>query len=242
MRPREKAGARHVWPPRERDRSPAGQALAVDFAESLMADEGRFYLECDPDYLEQMTTRPELYETDAVRDRLTDCFARMPMDFFDIFRSRRRKLCLYVMPGEPLVGFGMETLSVGEAGDRDYVVYLRGEAVEEEREGLFAGVLVHGLCHVVYDHPPSHGWTPPPDQDRIFIERRENQAIRLACEIGFARETAAYSAQYEKWWALDGWSRSQIDRVHSRIDKYLRDEARASASRARRPRQGSRDL
>jgi len=173
-----------VWPPPVRDPTPVGEAAAERYLE------GRVAFERAEDLVGR-TTRPEAYIEEAVRPRLVRAVARFPRDLYDILASGRREVRFHAQPP-----FSRSSPSIAEArpsgpgNARTYVVFLRG-ALEIDDDSTFLAIVVHELCHVILDHPAPIAWPREPYERRKATARMENEALRLADEMGFKEETWA---------------------------------------------------
>lgn len=173
--------APEVWPPAERNAAPVGRDRAVRYLRPRMA----FESEND---LARQTARATIYSKETAMPRLIDALGRLPVDFFEIFESGRRDVRFHVQPvlsasSPPLA----EVRPSGPGDRRTYVVLLRG-ALELD-DVVLRAVLVHELCHVVLDHRAPIAWPRDPFEIRRAAARMENEALRLADEIGFKEET-----------------------------------------------------
>ena len=173
--------APRVWPPAVRD----GAAVGSSRAERYLKDRTIFESKDD---LANQTVRPDVYSSEAVTPRLVDTLARLPSDFFEILESGRRDVRFHIQPmlspsSPPLA----EVRPSGPGGQRTYVVMLRG-VLELDDEALRA-VVVHELCHVVSDHRAAIAWPREPYELRKATASMENEALKLADEIGFKEET-----------------------------------------------------
>lgn len=171
-----------VWPPPVRDRTPVGEAEAARYLKGRVAYESG-------ESLAGQTARPAPYTEEAVGPRLVRALARLPRDLFDILSSGRREVRFHVQPplsrsSSPIA----EARPSGPGGARSYVVLLRG-AVELEDDAVFLAIVVHELCHIILDHPAPIAWPRDPREKRKATARMENEALKLADEIGFREET-----------------------------------------------------
>ena len=153
------------------------------------------------------TRKPRLYRRVAFRDRLLPVLASMPKDFFQVVTEDRNVWFLASastpglnMPDPDVVGLehGSRTVAVHPLGwERvtrdvqstpiDHWAVLLGRIAIELCDGkAFAGTVVHELCHVYLEHDLNL-----PDLTDDVWKRTEDEAIALACEIGFREETEA---------------------------------------------------
>ncbi len=170
-----------VWPPPERDDTPVGKDRAAAYLKERTTFESQ-------DDLARQTSRPSIYSRDAAMPRLIDAIARLPADFFDILESGKRDVRFHVQPvlsrsSPPLA----EVRPSGPGDRRTYVVFLRG--VLELDDDVLRAVVVHELCHVVLDHRAAIAWPHDPYELKKETAAMENEALRLAEEIGFKNET-----------------------------------------------------
>lgn len=153
-----------------------------------------------------LTRKPRLYRRVALRDRLLPLLASMPMDFFRVVTEDRNVwfLASALPPGLDMPdpdAIGLEHMSrtvavrpLGSERNRDvhstpidhWAVLLGRVAIELCDRKAFAGTVVHELCHVYLEHDLNL-----PDLTDAVWKRTENEAIALACEIGFREETEA---------------------------------------------------
>lgn len=180
--------AEKVWPPSNRFPDPTG----YDSAKAFLSNENRIDCEDDIEFLHEMSNNPELYKIDAVRERLSNTFAQLPRDFFNIFNSGKRNIFFYVTPGSSLEGLSTETCPIGPASSRIYTIVLKKDVIETEYPKFFDGVVIHELCHVFLDHPDPSVLFEDPQKQRLFVNKVEKEAIQLALEIGFKDETEFY--------------------------------------------------
>jgi hypothetical protein len=173
--------APEVWPPAERDSAPVGHDRAASYLEP------RIVFESDDD-LARQTANVTVYSRETAMPRLIDALRRLPSDFFSILESGRRDVRFHVQPvlsasSPPLA----EVRPSGPGDRRTYVVFLRG-ALELD-DVVLRAVLVHELCHVILDHKAPIAWPREPHELRRAAAEMENEALRLADEIGFKEET-----------------------------------------------------
>jgi hypothetical protein len=176
-----KEGAAEVWPPTERDATPVGRDRAARYLKPRVA------FESENDLVRQ-TARVTVYSKETAMPRLIDALGRLPADFFEILESGKRDVRFHVQPvlsasSPPLA----EVRPSGPGSRRTYVVFLRG-ALELD-DVVLRAVLVHELCHVVLDHRAPIAWPRDPFEMRRAAAEMENEALRLADEIGFREET-----------------------------------------------------
>ncbi len=173
--------APEVWPPPERDTTPVGRDRAVRYLKPRIAFESE-------DDLVRQTARVTVYSKETVMPRLIDVLRRLPSDFFEILESGRRDVRFHV---QPVLGASSPPLAEvrpsGPGNRRTYVVFLR--AALELDDVVLRAVLVHELCHVVLDHKATIAWPQDPYELRRAVAEMENEALRLADEIGFKEET-----------------------------------------------------
>jgi hypothetical protein len=193
-----------VWPPAALDVRPAGRRRARAFV--------RQRLLIDDDDLSSRVAEPDAWAWKSVEERLVTILARCRRDVFTIFESERRRVRFYVRAGSFIGSCNSGTSPAGPASDRLYTVKLGADAIEAQDPAVPAGILVHELCHVLLDHPSSPAWPEDPTERRAFVDRIENEAVRLALNLGFRAETEAY--------------------VRYGVDAYGWDNATASTLRA----------
>jgi hypothetical protein len=173
--------APNVWPPPERNRSQVGRSRADSYLK------GRTRFEAEEDLVSQ-TPKPAVYSERSAWPRLAIALGRLPIDFFEVLESGKRDVRFHVQP--PLSPSSPPLAEVRPSGPGDrrvYVVMLRGVLELDDR--VFLAVVVHELCHVVLDHPAAIAWPRDSYELRKATAAMENEALRLADEIGFRDET-----------------------------------------------------
>ena len=175
-----------VWPPRERDDSPVSEEEVTIYLKSKR-------LRCeDATSLSRRTRRPELYVKKSVLPRLTRTLSRLPRDFFSIFQRGEREVTFIVSPAELTASHPVaETRPYGPGNNRFYVIFLKG-VMELQDTVSFDGVIIHELCHVVLDHPAAIAWPIDPNDQKVFADAMEKEAMDLAISLGFVEETEAF--------------------------------------------------
>jgi hypothetical protein len=180
--------AEPVWPPSVQDNTPVGLKRARAFASTRIS----ISEEDSPDFLEE----------------ITGTIAKLPVCFFLPFEDGRRNVRFFI---SSLVGSdGISSSSMrplGPPSDRKYLVFLCGDyqslAIEiqdalalglQKADPLAAcGILVHELCHAILDHPlPTSLDVEDTSERDDAIQRLDNEALSLACWIGFKAETIAF--------------------------------------------------
>jgi hypothetical protein len=164
----------------------------------------------DPEAL--ATARRQLYRRPAVRRRLLPVLANLPVGFFDrlvfdrelhILASASASGPWVGTPGEIDVGAHDSYASCGPyLQDADtfalnlplgsWLIRLGRIAIELAPPQAFAGIVIHECCHVDRGHKIDAG------TGAASTQRREDDVVGLACQLGFREETAAYLDFYRE--------------------------------------------
>jgi hypothetical protein len=137
------------------------------------------------------SNRPELYE------RVRETIATLPIGLLEFF-GMGSDLCFatYTDPTDTSKSTGMAVRS-NRAGETRWRIILGHDIVTSSPEA-FRGILIHELCHILTDKSPaSHQIKEDMDNHELDIakkanDKNEENAIRLACELGFSCETKQY--------------------------------------------------
>lgn len=191
---------------------PAGPLEAKRFLRkpfALQCDDGSVPKGCgrNAERMEPTTNRPELYRRRMVRARLLPVLAALPKVFFDRLAVDRglsidvSALASGLWSGPPTEiepgVHGSRTIRMisGVTGEKtnSWSIQIGRIAIELCPPDAFAGIVIHECCHVYLGHEGDDAI-----DDEATIQRREDEAVALACRIGFHRETAAYINFYRE--------------------------------------------